>query len=218
MSPLTQLLVLGAIALYLFFRLRNVLGTRDGFEDSSKFQRGITIDQPGRVVTPDEPEIDPEILDHVDKDSDAARALMEMKRIDRTFSIPEFVDGAGKAYEWILTSFASGDVDDLEPYLSEDVFRTFKLTVEQRDESTKAHTEFVALAKNSIKDAKFDPDSRQAEIEIEFLSELLSYVLDEEGAVIEGSNTHAKRQRDVWIFTRQMDSDDPNWVLVATGT
>ncbi len=219
MSPITQLLILGAIALYLFFRLRNVLGTRNGFEGrSNKVQRGITIDQPGRVVAAEDPDIDAEILEHVDRDSDAARALQAMQDTDRTFSIREFVDGAGKAYEWILTSFATGDVDVLEPFLSEEVFRTFQQTVAQRDESTKAHMEFVALLKNAIKEARYDSTSHRAEIEVEFLSELLSYVLDDEGAVIEGSNTNAKRQRDVWIFTRQMNSDDPNWVLIATGS
>ena len=218
MSSVTQLIILAAIALYLFFRLRNVLGTRDGFEGGSKMQRGITIDQPGRVVTPVEPEIDPEILKHVERESDAAKALMAMSQVDQSFSIVEFIDGAGKAYEWILTSFAAGDVDDLEQYLSEDVFRTFKQTVEERDNSKKVHTEFVALLDKSIRDAKFDSDSRQAEIEIEVQSELLSYVLDEEGTVVEGSNTRAKRQRDVWVFARQMDSNDPNWVLIATGT
>jgi predicted lipid-binding transport protein (Tim44 family) len=35
--------------------------------------------------------------------------------------------------------------------------------------------------------------------------------------VIEGSETTVKRQKDTWTFARDMDADDPNWDLVATG-
>jgi len=217
MSPVTQLIVLAAVALYLIFRLRRALGTRDGFERRQSRQHGITIDQPGRVVTPEESDFDNDILKHVDRDTDAAQALMDMKQADKNFNIADFCGGAGKAYEWIVTSFASGDVEELEPFLSEEVYETFHATVEQRDEDKTAHTEFVALRATMIRDANFDSDTSNAEITVEFMAELLSYVIDDEGKVIEGSDKIAKRQRDVWTFARQMDSDNPNWILVATG-
>ena len=36
-------------------------------------------------------------------------------------------------------------------------------------------------------------------------------------AMLEGSATEIKRQRDTWTFARKMGVDDPNWQLVATG-
>lgn len=217
MPPAIQLIVLAAIALYLIFRLRRVLGTRDGFESRNNKRQGVTIDQPGRVVTPEDPVVDEDVLRHVDRDTDAAKALMEMKRADRNFSIPEFCDGAATAYEWIVTAFASGEVEELEPFLSDDVYETFEKTIELRDRGQTAHIKFVALRANMIRDARFDHDSMNAEITVEFISELISYVLDEDDNVIEGSDTNAKRQRDVWTFARTMGSSNPNWTLVATG-
>ena len=50
-----------------------------------------------------------------------------------------------------------------------------------------------------------------------FVGEVVSYVTDADGEVIEGDPDTVRRQRDSWTFARNMGSRDPNWVLVATG-
>ena len=49
-----------------------------------------------------------------------------------------------------------------------------------------------------------------------FVSELTSVVRNAEGEVIEGDPKAVKRQKDTWVFARNMGTDDPNWLLVAT--
>ena len=68
----------------------------------------------------------------------------------------------------------------------------------------------------SLNEASFDPDTRKAELTVRFVGELTSVVKNAEGEVIEGSATAVKRQKDIWTFAREMGSDDPNWLLVAT--
>ena len=38
----------------------------------------------------------------------------------------------------------------------------------------------------------------------------------EDGNVIEGDAKKVKRQKDIWTFSKDMGSSDPNWRLVAT--
>ena len=217
MSPVLQLIVLAAIALYLIFKLRSVLGTRDGFERRQTKQPGVTIDQPSRVVKPSRAEVDDDIAKFVNRDSEAAKALMEMKQIEKKFDLASFCDGAGKAYEWILISFAKGEIDQLQPFLSDEVYKSFQSDVDMRDRTKESHSEFVALRGNTIKNAVYEKNSTRAEITVEFIGELTSYVLDTEGNVIDGSETTARRQKDVWTFSRSFGTNDPNWILVATG-
>ena len=35
--------------------------------------------------------------------------------------------------------------------------------------------------------------------------------------IIEGEEDKVKRQKDIWTFERIMNSNDPDWQLVATG-
>ena len=83
-SAVLQLLVLAGIAVFLILRLRNVLGTREGFERPAV--------PASRDEQPSQPEVhvrddgfDDDIVDNVDEDSDSANALLMMK-----FTEPEF--------------------------------------------------------------------------------------------------------------------------------
>lgn len=74
-SPLIQLLVLAGIALFLILRLRDVLGTREGFEKPQATRKeGKRPDREAFEVIEGGPDSD--ITDHVDEKSDAARALV----------------------------------------------------------------------------------------------------------------------------------------------
>jgi len=78
-------------------------------------------------------------------------------------------------------------------------------------------TEFVGIRDIAINDARFDPASRRAEIDVRYVAELVSVVRDANGEVVEGEPGHSKRQKDLWTYERIMGADDPNWRLVATG-
>ena len=49
-----------------------------------------------------------------------------------------------------------------------------------------------------------------------FVGELTSVVRNPEGRIVEGAPHELKQQRDVWTFTRDMTSPNPNWLLTGT--
>ncbi|MEL6960842.1 MAG: Tim44/TimA family putative adaptor protein [Pseudomonadota bacterium] len=216
-NPVFQLLVLAGIAIFLILRLRAVLGTREGFEKPK-------IDVPPSRKSP-QPEFevidggpDPDVTDYVDEDSDAAAALTAMKADDRSFNVREFLRGARGAYEMILSGFEKGELADIKPFLSEDVYEAFAGVVEARDQQgLSVDFTFVGISETSLVDATYDKSTKEAEVLVKFISESTSAVYDKGGDLIEGSPTDVKKQRDVWTFGRTMGTGDPNWFLVATG-
>ena len=215
-SPLIQLLVLAGIAIFLILRLRNVLGTREGFESSDVVQpRQGTDSRPELEVIEGGPDRD--VIDHVDENSPAARALFAMKEIESNFHVGDFLQGARGAYEMIVMGFEKGELAEIKPFLSEDIYETFAEVVESREEQgLKIEAEFIGIREISLADATYDEDTGEAEIAIKYVAELTSAVRDSAGEIIEGSTTEIKRQKDTWAFSRKMGSDDPNWLLVST--
>ncbi|MFP7569398.1 Tim44/TimA family putative adaptor protein [Marivita sp. S2033] len=216
-SPLIQLLVLAGIAVFLILRLKNVLGTREGFEKPSLPENEATPTS-RRDFEVIEGGPDHDIVDHVDSGSDAADALARMKRAEPSFSVGEFLGGARGAYEMILMGFERGDLAEIKPFLSDEVYQSFAEVVEAREaQGLTIEAEFSGVREMTLSDATFHEETQTAEISVRFIGEMTSAVRDSSGEIIEGSTTQMKRQKDVWTFGRRMGADDPNWQLVATG-
>ena len=215
-SPLIQLLVLAGIAVFLILRLKNVLGTREGFE-----QPPVPKPVSDRANRPDleviEGGSDLDITDHVDEDSDAAKALAEMKRIEPSFHVADFLQGARGAYEMIVMGYERGDLSDIQPFLSEEIYESFVDGVAAReDQGLTIEAEFIGVRELKLVNATYDEDTKEAELTIRYVAELTSAVRDQGGDIVEGSLTEVKRQKDTWAFARTMGADDPNWLLVST--
>jgi predicted lipid-binding transport protein (Tim44 family) len=216
-SPLLQLLVLAGIAVFLFIRLKNVLGTRDGFEKppEAELPAPTSARRDFEVI---EGGPDRDITDHVPEDSPSAIALAEMKRVDSSFEVSEFLSGARGAYELILMAFERGELEDIRSFLSSEVFETFETVVAARKEQgLTIEAEFIGVQKIAINEATFDKTSGLAELTIRIIGELTNVVRNAQGDLVEGNETSPKQQKDIWTFARVMGTDDPNWQLIATG-
>jgi predicted lipid-binding transport protein (Tim44 family) len=216
-SAVIQLLVLAGIAVFLILRLRNVLGTREGFE-KPPVQAGSERrrDRPELEVIEGGPDRD--IVDHVPDGSESARALAAMKMAEPGFSVSEFLEGARGAYEMILMAFEKGDLDEVRGFLADDVAGAFQQVIDSRaDQGLTVEASFVGLREIELVEASFDRDTAEADLKIKFVGELTSVVRDADAEVVEGDPNSIRRQKDVWTFSRQMGVEDPNWILVATG-
>ena len=215
-SPIIQLIVLAALAIFLILRLRDVLGTREGYEkpavtrsenDKAGHRGNFEVIEGGP---------DTDITDHIE-DPDSVEALSKMKGAEPGFSVSDFMSGARGAYEMILMAFEAGDLAKIKPFLSDEVYESFATVVEQREkEGYKIDANFVGLRELKLVEAVFDDDTGEGEITMRFVGELTSVVRDRGGDIVEGSPNTVKRQKDVWTFARVMGSSDPNWLLVAT--
>jgi len=218
MSPaIIEILVLAGIAIFLVLRLKNVLGTREGFEKPplqdaapSKSARDFRVIDGGE---------DTDITDNVDKKSPSAEALARMKKVDADFMVNDFLTGARSAYEMILMAFENGDLKDVESFLDEDVKDAFQQVIDMRaKKKLKVEAEFYGIRELSLKNAEFDDKTNVAELSVSFTGELSSVVKNKDGEVVEGDAKQVKRQRDTWTFSRDLSSSDPNWLLVATSS
>lgn len=218
-SQMIQIVILAGIALFLILRLRNVLGTRQGFEkprelpDASPARRG---DRSFEVI--EGGTVDHDIADQTDPDGEAGKALAEMKKVDPDFSVAEFAHGARSAYEMIVMAYENGDLETLRAYLSPDVYGPFESAIDARaDKGYVVEASFAGIREVKLTDAHFDPETSEADITMRFVGELTSVVRDAEGNIVEGVPDELKQQRDVWTFSRDMTSENPNWLLTGTG-
>lgn len=217
-SPLIQLLVLAAIAVFLILRLRDVLGTREGFEKPAVTRKTDDRAAPRDRFEVIEGGVDADITDHVGEGSAAAIALAGMKVAEPSFHVGEFLGGARGAYEMILMAFEAGDLAKIRPFLSDDVYESFAAVVEDRTaKGLSIDADFVGLRELKLVEAEYDPKTREGEITVRFVGEQTSVVRDKSGEIVEGNANEVKRQKDIWTFGRVMGSDNPNWQLVATG-
>ncbi|KEJ90639.1 Tim44/TimA family putative adaptor protein [Sulfitobacter donghicola] len=214
-SPLIQLLVLAAIAVFLILRLKNVLGTREGFEKPPLPMQPAQRSGPAFEVIEGGPDLD--ITDHFDESTPQAKALAQMKRIEPSFNVTEFLAGGRSAYEMIVMGYERGELDDIKAFLSEDIYESFVDGVAAReDQGLTIDAEFIGVREMALENVTLDSDTNEAEMTLRFVAELTQAVRDKEGEIVEGSITDAKKQKDTWVFARIMGSDDPNWFLVST--
>ena len=214
-----QLLVLAGIAIFMIIKLKSVLGTREGFEKPP--EQGQRAERPQKS----KPKLevieggpDRDITDHVKEGSATAKALEAMKAAEPSFVVGDFLQGAKGAYEMILMGFERGDLNSIKPFLSEEVFQTFVEVVAAReDQGLTIKANFIGVRETVLTKAKFLKTKSRGEITVKFVGELTSVVHDKAGDIIEGNANEVKRQKDIWTFARSMGSNDPNWILVATG-
>ena len=125
-----------------------------------------------------------------------------------------FVQGAQAAYEEIVVAFANGDRDTLKMLLSEKVFENFDASIQQReDRNEKMSTDIVSIHSAEITDAMLE--GREAEVTVKFDAEMITMTKDEEGVVIAG-DPQPHMVHELWTFSRNLKSRNPNWLLITT--
>ncbi|MGM0584170.1 MAG: Tim44/TimA family putative adaptor protein [Pseudomonadota bacterium] len=222
MDDMTQLILLAAIAVFVLWRLKNVLGTRTGFEKPSA-PTIEPVSEPKRRARDFEvieggADLDADIAEVVDSDGETAAALRRMAAAEPGFRPSEFVAGAKSAYEMILMAFETGDTDSLKPLLSDEVYESFAAAISERERNgLTVEARFIGVKEARIFSAIYTEETREADIEVRFVGELVSVVRNAEHEVVEGDPNEIRRQTDLWTFTRRMGADDPNWILTATG-
>lgn len=222
-------LVFIAIAVFFFLRLRGVLGKRTGHErrpydpysekpkTGQKSSNDNVINLPKRSDGNDE-----NPADMLEDEEDIDPKKLALKKLvapvvarDPEFDAKEFVTGARVAYEMIVTAYAAGNRNQLQPLLSEEVYAGFDEAIAERESrSESVDFTFVGIEKANI--VETHGDSTELRVTIRFISELISATRDQAGEVIDGSASKVTEVTDIWTFARDPRDSDPNWRLVAT--
>ncbi len=227
---LTNILLL-AVAVAIFLRLRSVLGRRTGDEQprldryaapdaAAKPARDNNVipmprpEKPPSAGQPSGPSVE-ERLGTLPEGSRAVEPLRAIAKADPSFDTGTFLNGARVAYEAIVTAYAGGDRETLRNLLSRDVFESFNSVISERESRGETNEfSFVGISSADIVDAHLA--DRIAHVTVRFVSELVTAVRDKAGNVIEGDIKAVRQVTDVWTFARNVTSPNPNWQLVAT--
>jgi predicted lipid-binding transport protein (Tim44 family) len=219
------------LAVFIFLRLRSVLGQRTGRErppydpySARDAVRGATNDNvvtlPGRAA--DAAQKPAEVAEPADRwkgvaepGSAIAVGLDGVLLEDPAFDVKHFIAGARAAYEMIVTAYAEGDRRSLKNLLAREVYDGFEAAIREREaKGETVETRFVSIDKSDV--TAVDVRGRTAQITIRFISQLVSVTRDKSGNVIDGNPDKVTDVTDVWTFARDLSSRDPNWKLVAT--
>jgi predicted lipid-binding transport protein (Tim44 family) len=226
-----------ALAVFIFLRLRSVLGQRTGSErppydraardvlqgrggDAGRSDNNV-VPMPGTIIdqaplAPTDPAPASERWKGTaEPGSDLARGLDDIAKQDSSFDPKHFVVGAKSAYEMIVMAFAQGDRRTLKDLLSGEVFDSFDGAIRDREQrGERIERKFVGIEKAEIVGAEMR--SRVASLTVRFVSQMISVTHDKAGAIVDGSPETITDVTDVWTFSRDLASRDPNWRLVGT--
>ncbi|MGZ3409889.1 MAG: Tim44/TimA family putative adaptor protein [Xanthobacteraceae bacterium] len=224
-----------ALAVFIFLRLRSVLGQRTGRERPPFNPYAAREPRPSpateKVVSlPTRNNAEPMVPKPVEAkpaeerwkgiaqpDSAVAAGLDAIVAADKHFDVQHFVAGARGAYEMIVTAYAQGDRRTLKNLLSRDVFDGFDAVIRSREQRGETvETRFVSIDSADIIGA--EQCGSTAQLTVRFVSQLVSATRDKAGAVVDGNADKVSDVTDVWTFARDVTSRDPNWKLVATET
>jgi len=222
-----------ALAVFIFLRLRNVLGQRTGSE-RPPFDRaarnavqggadnvvpipGKVIDQAPLAPTAEAAPATDRWKDLAESGSALAQGLDAIVARDSSFDPKHFLSGARSAYEMIVLAFANGDRRALRDLLSSDVFDSFEAVIRDREKyEQKTETRFVSIDKAELVGAEMR--DRMAQLTVRFVSQMISVTRAKAGTIVDGNPDKVADITDVWTFARDSTSRDPNWKLVGTGS
>ena len=185
-----DIILLAMIAGFIFLRLRGILGKKTGYEEdmSSSFAHEAPEEKPVS-------RIDLNQFDDIAKKN--------------------FLNGAKIAYENIITNFSKGNVKEIKSLLNNTVYQQFEEAIKERkSKNISSETTFIGIDSAEIKE--HNQNKNMLEVTVEFVSEIISCMKDKDDKIISGNPDKVKKVHDIWKFSKDIRSNNPNWFLVDT--
>jgi len=220
-----------ALAVFIFLRLRSVLGQRTGRERPPydpysarepvrpATEKVVTLPSRNETAAPKQPETAESPAERwkgvAEAGSPIAGGLDAIAAADSNFDAKHFLTGARAAYEMIVNAYAEGDRRTLKNLLAREVYDGFESAITEREKRGETvESRFVSIDNADITAAELR--GRNAQVTVRFQSKLVSVTRDKDGNVVDGNAERVTDITDVWTFARDIGSRDPNWKLVAT--
>ena len=189
-----DIILLAMIAGFIFLRLRGILGKKTGFEGKipAKFEKEF---QKIKVSTK-------QINENFDEDAQK-----------------DFLKGARIAYETIITDFSDSDNQLIasKPLLSKKIHDQFKEALLDRENKGHfAEITFIGIKSAVVKTHK--KIEKNLEVTVDFVSEIITCIKDKDKKIISGDSEKIKTVYDSWVFSKDITSTNPNWLLIDTIT
>ncbi|QIQ88305.1 Tim44/TimA family putative adaptor protein [Erythrobacter sp.] len=219
---MVEIVILAMIAAFLGLRLYSVLGRRAEHEEESipqRFEPGKDDDRRAAQQPQYAPAAPQRVIEMDGVMPAVERGIREIAQADSRFDLAQFLEGAKGAYEMVLEAFWSGDRETLRELCDDDVYEGFVAAIDAREEAGETlENKLIRIEETRIHSASLDGGrgGRTARIAVLFVADIAAVTYDKDGNVIAGSLDDAIESRDVWTFSRNVASRDPNWLLDET--
>jgi predicted lipid-binding transport protein (Tim44 family) len=205
--PFVDILIFAVIAIFLIMRLRNILGSREGFEQK---QDNRPIQPVNQAESAREKKVVPLRPSQLD-----GTGLEAVRRADPNFSDDTFMQGAASAFGMVLSAFADGDETQLRRLLSFELYEEFSESIRLRNKNgDELGIEIISIDDVQLTDGQVVDDI--ASVTVTFVSTQTRTLTDRDGVVLEEDSMESSELTDIWVFERDTQLDDPNWKLVET--
>tara|TARA_S200000501_G_scaffold344097_1_gene355594 strand:+ start:345 stop:944 length:600 start_codon:yes stop_codon:yes gene_type:complete len=191
-----DIILLAMIAGFIFLRLRGILGKRTGYEGKGSPQ-----------------------FDKILKDVKINNLQKKVKEDFDEEAQKEFIKGAKIAYETIITDFSDNDnkITTSKPLLSKEIYKQFDEALKERSE--RGHfAEITFIGVNSAVIKEKNKINEVLNVTVDFVAEVITCIKDKNKKIISGDPEKIKKIYDTWVFSRDVTSANPNWLLVNTLT
>ena len=208
-----DMIILAAVAAFIVYRLYVTLGEKTGFQGDDTKPSNVVDLQSRTTIKPQESTLTPEDVDDIP--ADFVKDVETLKSLDSSFVFKDFLEKATSAFEIILQAYADGDRSTLKHLTTKDVFSEFDKALKDLESNNQSlEITLVRIESTTVKDIKID--KKNAEIQIEFVTEQVPLVKDKSGDIIDGNPNQIDQVIDTWTFKRDMKSANPMWVLCST--
>lgn len=224
-----DIIILAMVAVFLVARLYKVLGRRTGHEQRRDPLAGVANDdqrrdtviplpersQPTRgedAVASPSPALPP--AGGLGDDSLQA-GIARIRSVDHQFDLALFLAGARAAFEMIIAAFAKGETAALRPLLNDEVYENFANAIKARQRAGET-LETTLVAITGTEPIEADLQGRNAVVTVKIVSDQINVTRGADGQVVEGDPSVVAAVTDIWTFSRNIRSRDPNWTLIAT--
>ena len=201
--PYIDILIFGIIAVFLILRLKNILGTKTGFEETN-INKKTQDKQFTNVVSLKSKKNDPN-----------NKELSDILNVDPNFNINDFLSGSKNFFKMVLESFVSGNLENIKSFTKPSVLKSFKKAIDERN----SEEETLIIDLKSIKENKItDVTITKSSIKLNVIFETFQIraLLDKNDNIIDGNSENEILVKDEWVFERKVHDNNPNWTLVET--
>ena len=194
--PYLDILIFGVIAVFLILRLKNILGTKTGYDNSDIEKENK--DKNFSNLIPLQSDKNNIIYDQKNKDLDI------IKEVDETFDVVDFLSGSRTFFKMVLESFTNGDLNTIKNFIKPSVLESFKNAINDRNKDNETLIiDLKSIEKSEILSHKIT--KTVVKITVAFESKQVIALMDKNDNLIDGNMDKEIVVKDEWVFERKIN-------------
>jgi len=188
-------LVFAVLTFALIVKLNEILGFRVGFRiDKENLRNSMQSKSEIREVTKKE------------------KIMKTIQNGCFNFDPESFLKKAEKVFEIVFKAYAEGDKPTLKDLLSPRTFKAFSMAIDERKKNGEnLEGSILQFVETDLVEASIRDDTLY--VTVELVTDQTTVLKSSDGTILEGNPDYVESRKDVWVFSRKINSADPRWFL-----